>query len=290
MLYFECPSCKANCETTEAFAGKAVHCPHCGKQVTVPLDPAAISATPLPPKAKPSSAQTGVTTTAAPTGQQPAATSAAAPAGGGTGLRNLVLVVVGVAIVVFIVIWMLPGDTGGGAGNGTQVVMETSMGTIKIELFDDKSPITVANFLRYVDDKHYDGTIFHRVMKDFMIQGGGFGPGQIPKGSKFAPIRNEASNGVSNTRGTLAMARTNDPNSATDQFFINVVDNTSKLDPGGVSPAGYAVFGKVIAGMDVVDTIRDVRVVRNEGGEMATPVPDVLIKSIRRAESSQKKK
>ena len=106
------------------------------------------------------------------------------------------------------------------------VVMETSMGTIKIELFEDKAPITVKNFLEYVDDKHYDGTIFHRVIADFMIQGGGFEPGmKREEKTQATPIKNESGNGLSNERGTLAMARTREPDSATAQFFINVKDN-----------------------------------------------------------------
>jgi cyclophilin family peptidyl-prolyl cis-trans isomerase len=162
--------------------------------------------------------------------------------------------------------------------------METSMGTVKIELYQDKAPITVANFLKYVDDKHYDGTIFHRVIEDFMIQGGGFTPGLKEKGAKYAPIRNEADNRISNTRKTLAMARTDDPNSATDQFFINVANN-SNLDRNGRN-AGYAVFGMVIEGMDVVDEIRRVPtgVAR---GQKDVPRSDVLIKSIRRVEAKQ---
>src|SRR5215831_1629089 len=141
------------------------------------------------------------------------------------------------------------------------VVMETSLGTIKLELFPDKSPITVKNFLGYVDDKFYDGTIFHRVISNFMIQGGGFESGLKEKGTK-APIKNESTNGVSNERGTIAMARTGDPDSATAQFYINVEDNNGKgkfkqrnLDSVRGMP-GYAVFGKVIDGMDVVDKIR----------------------------------
>ena len=159
------------------------------------------------------------------------------------------------------------------------VVAETSEGTIKIELFDEQAPVTVKNFLSYVDDKFFDGTIFHRVMEDFMIQGGGFNPGLREKETK-APIKNEAGNGLSNLRGTIAMARTNDPDSATAQFFINVVDNSKKLDPGPGNP-GYAVFGRVIEGMDVVDKIRKVKVA-NRGGNEAVPVTDVVIKSIKR--------
>ena len=150
----------------------------------------------------------------------------------------------------------------------TVVVVETSMGTIKIELFDDKAPITVKNFLSYVDGKHYDGTIFHRVIgkensdHDFMIQGGGYEPGMKEKKTK-EPIKNEASNGISNTRGTLAMARTNDPDSATAQFFINVADNKF-LDKAGRNP-GYAVFGKVVEGMDIVDRIKAVKTTGDKG-------------------------
>ena len=164
------------------------------------------------------------------------------------------------------------------------VVMETSMGTVKITLFQEASPITVKNFLQYVDEKHYDGTIFHRVIPDFMVQGGGFTPGLREKGAKHDPINNEAINGVSNVRGTLAMARTGDPNSATDQFFINV-ENNQKLDRGRNDKFGYAVFGKVIEGMDVVDQIRKVRTADTRGHE-AVPIQDVVIKSIRRADST----
>jgi len=171
---------------------------------------------------------------------------------------------------------------GGPTGPNPIVVMETSMGTVKIELYQDKSPITVANFLKYVDDKHYDGTIFHRVIEDFMIQGGGFTPGLKEKASKYPPIRNEAENRVSNLRKTIAMARTNDPDSATDQFFINVVNNSTKLDVTRGN-AGYAVFGIVIEGMDVVDEIRRVKT-GSVGGHDDVPRTDVLIKSIRRVE------
>src|SRR5262245_54814774 len=139
----------------------------------------------------------------------------------------------------------------------TQVMMETSQGTVKLELDGDKAPVTVANFLGYVDDKFYDGTVFHRVMPDFMIQGGGFEPGMRQKRTK-APIKNESGNGLSNARGSIAMARTSDPDSATAQFFINVVDNAAHLDR-----ARYCVFGKVVEGMDVVDKIKGVRTSRS---------------------------
>lgn len=134
----------------------------------------------------------------------------------------------------------------------TLVDMKTSMGTIEIELYDDQAPISAKNFENYVKSNFYSGTIFHRVIPGFMIQGGGMDVNMIEKTTK-APIVNEASNGLKNNRGTLAMARTSDPNSATSQFFINVADNNflnrSTMD------AGYAVFGKVTKGMDIVDKI-----------------------------------
>ena len=134
----------------------------------------------------------------------------------------------------------------------TMVDMKTSMGNIEIELYDDKAPISAKNFESYVKSNFYAGTIFHRVIPGFMVQGGGLDVNMIEKTTK-APISNEANNGLKNTRGTLAMARTSDPNSATSQFFINVADNTflnhSQMD------AGYAVFGKVTKGMDIVDKI-----------------------------------
>ncbi len=135
------------------------------------------------------------------------------------------------------------------------VVMETSLGSIRIQLDGEKAPVTVRNFLAYVQKKHFDGTVFHRVLESFVIQGGGFDEKYQEKPTE-KPIKNEARNGLHNERGTIAMARTSDPDSATCQFFINVVDNSSKLDPGGVSPDGYAVFGKVVKGLDVVDKIR----------------------------------
>jgi cyclophilin family peptidyl-prolyl cis-trans isomerase len=136
-----------------------------------------------------------------------------------------------------------------------RVRLQTSMGEIIVQLDAQKAPLSVANFLAYVDNAHYDGTIFHRVMPGFMIQGGGFTPGfERRRGSE--PIRNEADNGLQNLRGTIAMARTGDPHSATSQFFINTVDN-GFLDHRAptVQGWGYAVFGKVVAGMDTVDRI-----------------------------------
>ena len=135
------------------------------------------------------------------------------------------------------------------------IIMETSMGTITIELFDDKAPVTCKNFRTYVNEGFFDGLIFHRVIPGFVIQGGGFEPG-MKKKPTHAPIMNEATNGLKNLRGTLSMARTQDIFSATSQFFMNLVDNKS-LDHRGKTPGGYgyAVFGKVTQGMDVVDKI-----------------------------------
>lgn len=134
------------------------------------------------------------------------------------------------------------------------VTIRTSKGSIKVELYEKAAPITVKNFLQYVDSQHYNATIFHRVIEGFMIQGGGFTKDFVQKPTR-APIKNEAANGLKNDRGTLAMARTSDPNSATSQFFINVVNNEGLNRP---SPDGYCVFGKVVEGMDVVDQIKSV--------------------------------
>jgi cyclophilin family peptidyl-prolyl cis-trans isomerase len=173
------------------------------------------------------------------------------------------------------------------------VVIDTSMGTIKAELYQDRAPGTVKNFLMYVDDKHYDGTIFHRVMSDFMIQGGGFEPGALEKNDEKQtrqPIRNESDNGLRNERGTLAMARTNRPDSATCQFFINVKDNPALDRARAGDRVGYCVFGKVIEGMDVVDKIRYVEthtVKAGRGEHENVPKEDVIIKSIRRVETKE---
>jgi peptidyl-prolyl cis-trans isomerase B (cyclophilin B) len=163
------------------------------------------------------------------------------------------------------------------------VIMDTSMGTIKIELFADKSPVTVKNFLDYVDDKFYDGTVFHRVIKGFMIQGGGFDANMVQKKTKAA-IKNESANGVANERGTLAMARTSIPDSATAQFFINAKDNAFLDRAQARDGVGYCAFGKVIEGQDVVDKIESVQT-GNRGGMGDVPVEAVTIKSVRRAES-----
>jgi len=156
------------------------------------------------------------------------------------------------------------------------VKLHTSLGVITIELNAEKAPKTVENFLQYVTDGHYDNTIFHRVIGNFMIQGGGFEPGMSQKPCR-APIDNEAANGLKNKRGTLAMARTNDPHSATAQFFINVVDNDF-LDfksPSG-NGWGYCVFGEVVDGLDVVEKIKGVKTGRS-GFHQDVPVEDVII-------------
>ena len=151
------------------------------------------------------------------------------------------------------------------------VRMQTSMGDIMLELDRDKAPETVDNFLRYVDDGFYDGTVFHRVIEGFMIQGGGYTKDYRKKPTR-GPVKNEADNGMKNQRGTVAMARTSDPNSATAQFFINVVDNDF-LDHRAPTPRGwgYAVFGRVTEGMDVVDKIRGVKT--GSGGPFRKDVP-----------------
>jgi peptidyl-prolyl cis-trans isomerase A (cyclophilin A) len=162
-------------------------------------------------------------------------------------------------------------------GGNPVVIMSTSKGDIKIELFKDKAPITIENFLSYVNDGFYDGTIFHRVIPNFMIQGGGFTPDFSQKPTK-PPIKNEAKNGLKNERGTLAMARTQVVDSATSQFFINLVDN-SFLD-NGARDYGYAVFGKVIDGMGVVDEIAAVNTgTRGMYGDV--PQEDVTITSVK---------
>ena len=158
------------------------------------------------------------------------------------------------------------------------VVISTSFGDIKVKLNAEKAPVTTENFLHYVAKKQFDGTIFHRVIKTFMIQGGGYTADMTEKPTD-APIKNEANNGLSNLRGTISMARTEDINSATAQFFINVVDN-QKLDYQNPQRYGYAVFGEVLSGMDVVDKIRDVKTT-NKGDMGDVPVDTVLIKSVR---------
>ena len=165
-----------------------------------------------------------------------------------------------------------------------QVLLKTNKGDITIELFQDKAPISVKNFLAYTDEKFFDGTIFHRVIKGFMVQGGGMTADMHEKSAK-PPIKNEAANGLKNKRGTLAMARTPEIDSATCQFFINLVDNTF-LDHKSNNPEefGYAVFGKVVAGMDVVDVIAGVAT-GSRGGQQDVPREPVTILSVTRLES-----
>ncbi len=163
------------------------------------------------------------------------------------------------------------------------VVFETSKGEIKLELNAEKAPKTVANFLEYVDEGHYNGTIFHRVIANFMIQGGGFDEGMREKDTRD-PIENEADNGLQNEKGAVAMARTSDPHSATAQFFINTVDTNGFLDHTAKSGQGwgYCVFGKVVEGLDVVDQIRQVDTGR-KGMHQDVPVEPVTINTARRA-------
>jgi peptidyl-prolyl cis-trans isomerase B (cyclophilin B) len=163
------------------------------------------------------------------------------------------------------------------------VELETSAGSMKIELYPDKAPDTVSNFLAYVDEGYYDGTIFHRVISKFMIQGGGFTADMQEKETRD-PVKNEADNGLGNERGAIAMARTSDPHSATAQFFINTVDTNSFLDHSSKTTRGwgYCVFGKVTEGMDAVDAIRGVATARR-GMHDDVPVEPVVISSIKRA-------
>ena len=158
------------------------------------------------------------------------------------------------------------------------IVLETTLGDIHVELLEDDAPVSVENFERYVDDGHFDGTVFHRVIKNFMIQGGGFAEDMSQKPTR-ASIKNEAKNGLKNVRGTLAMARTSDVDSATSQFFINLVDNAF-LDHGS-RDFGYAVFAKVVKGMDVVDAIARAAT-GSKGGHQDVPLDPVTIRAARR--------
>lgn len=160
------------------------------------------------------------------------------------------------------------------------VTLKTSLGDIQIELFKKEAPETVANFLQYVADGHYNGTIFHRVIDGFMIQGGGF-TGDMTQKPTRAPVKNEAGNGLKNRRGTVAMARTSDPHSASAQFFINVTDNDflnyRSPDPRGF---GYCVFGRVVSGMDVVDRIKGVRTTTRGFYENVPIEPIVILEAV----------
>jgi len=161
-------------------------------------------------------------------------------------------------------------------GNKTMVKLHTSKGVITLQLDAEKAPVTVKNFLEYVNSGFYSGTIFHRVIGNFMIQGGGFEPGMKQKKTN-PPIKNEAANGLKNDKYTIAMARTGDPNSATAQFFINVKDNDF-LNYPGQDGWGYCVFGKVVEGQEVVDAIRNVKT-GNRSGFQDVPLEDVIITS-----------
>lgn len=168
------------------------------------------------------------------------------------------------------------------AAKAVKVTMETSKGTIELELDGGKAPISVANFVKYAKKGHYDGTIFHRVIPGFMVQGGGFQASMSEKKETEAPIQNEAKNGLKNARGTIAMARTSDPHSATSQFFINVADNAG-LDYPSRDGWGYAVFGKVTKGLDVVDAIVGVPTTQ-KGPHGDVPVEPITIKSVKVSE------
>ena len=164
------------------------------------------------------------------------------------------------------------------AQEATRVVIKTSMGDIHLELYPDQAPASVQNFLEYAQSGFYDGTIFHRVISHFMIQGGGFTPDMQKKGTR-EPIPNESNNGLSNRRGTIAMARLPQPHSATAQFFINVQNNMN-LDYKGGNQWGYAVFGKVTEGLDVVDDIRYVQTA-SKAPFSDVPVEPVIIEQVR---------
>jgi peptidyl-prolyl cis-trans isomerase A (cyclophilin A) len=157
---------------------------------------------------------------------------------------------------------------------------ETTLGNFTVELFDDKAPLSAENFLKYVDEGFFDGTVFHRIVPGFVIQGGGFTEDMTQKKNR-SPVKNEADNGVKNTRGTLSMARTNDIHSATSQFFVNLKDNDFLDHTRG--NFGYAVFGKVTEGMDVIDKIAAVKTGRRRGFE-DVPLDAVIMTSVRRAE------
>lgn len=169
-----------------------------------------------------------------------------------------------------------------------KVEMVTSEGTVILELYSDKAPTSVENFLRYVNAEKYDGTVFHRVIKGFMNQGGGFTPA-FKKVDTYAAIKNEADNGLKNERGTIAMARTGDPHSATNQFFINTVDNDFLNHSGKTARGwGYTVFGKVIEGMDVMDKVAKMPTGQKGPFRQDVPQTDVVIQTMRVIEAAEK--
>jgi len=167
--------------------------------------------------------------------------------------RSTFLSIVATFVVVASFIWAQPVHAAG----DPVVILKTSMGEIDIQLDPTHAPISTENFLKYVNEKFYDGTIFHRIIPGFVVQGGGFTADMTQKQTR-PPIKNEATNGLHNLRGTISMARTNDPDSATSQFFLNLVNNSDKLDPDA-APGGYAVFGKITKGLDVLDKMATVQ-------------------------------
>jgi cyclophilin family peptidyl-prolyl cis-trans isomerase len=183
------------------------------------------------------------------------------------------------ALVTVVVALGLAGAVSAAAKGNPMVLLSTSQGDIKIELYPDKAPVTVKNFLEYVKAGYYDGTVFHRVIPGFMIQGGGLTADmQDKREGQKPPIKNESDNGLKNEVGTLAMARTSAPDSATSQFFINVKDNTFLNRESAADKVGYAVFGKVVEGMDVVKKIEQVKTA-SKGPHQNVPVETVVIKS-----------
>ena len=199
--------------------------------------------------------------------------------GPGSRRRRSNLMPILVALFAFLLQTPAPAAPPAPAAGNPVVVIDTSAGAITVELYKDRAPVSVANFLRYVADGHYTGTIFHRVVSGYVIQGGGYTADLAEKGTR-PPIQNEATNGLRNLRGTIAMARLRALRSATAQFYINVADNPA-LDHRGFTPAdfGYAVFGRVIAGMDVVDKIATERTTFKDGMENL-PVTPIVIKSV----------
>ena len=190
-------------------------------------------------------------------------------------MRSRASVFVGICLAIVTL-----GAPNAAAQNNQVVVMETSLGSITIELLQSDAPKSVENFLAYVNDGFFEGTVFHRVIQQFMIQGGGMTADLSPKRTR-PPIENEARNGVTNARGTVAMARTNVIDSATSQFFVSTADNARTLDHRGIEPSeyGYAVFGRVTDGMDVVDAIAAVET-GSQGTHQDVPVETVLINSV----------
>ncbi len=185
-------------------------------------------------------------------------------------------------LVLILLLSTLPlGDSAQASKDNPVVVMETDLGSIKIELYENDAPITVENFINYVEDDFYDGLIFHRVIEGFMVQGGGFEPGMNERSPTYSSIENEAEQSRNrNRRGTVAMARTDDPHSATSQFFINHDDNDFLDWDQAADGYGYCVFGRVIDGMDVVDEIASVDTT-TRGGHEDVPVEDIIIREVK---------